>query len=389
MGPPVTARAWMARVLVQVRPALAPWLVARVVVALAWVLAQTIASDLDPTDPTVGRLDDGLLGWDAKWYDAIARRGYDGGVGLRFFPLLALLVRPLALIDPSLVGAGLLILVNGLALVLGVAIHRLCLREGLSPAAAEGAAWFVALHPAAFVLVWGYSEALIGVLAVAAFWAVRSGRWGIATAAGLAAGLTRPTGVLLALPAVIEAVNHLRGRSTANPGEGRIRNRLAQIGPMAAAVVAPAAGCALYLGWVGWRFGDPLAPLRLQQRPNLRGSLANPLEVVFGALRQMASGDWSGNARHLPWLVLAFVLVVVAWRRLPRSYGAYAAASVLVAASTDRLGSFERYAFSAFPLVMALALVTTNYKNRQGALIIGGAAMMGYATLAFLGAYVP
>ena len=47
------------------------------------------------------------------------------------------------------------------------------------------------------------------------------------------------------------------------------------------------------------------------------------------------------------------MLIVVAFWRLPVSYGAFAFCVVVVALSGSNLDSFERYALSAFPLVMA------------------------------------
>ena len=46
-------------------------------------------------------------------------------------------------------------------------------------------------------------------------------------------------------------------------------------------------------------------------------------------------------------------MVIVVFRTLPVSYGLYSVAIVGVAASGSNLDSFERYALSAFPLLLA------------------------------------
>ena len=43
------------------------------------------------------------------------------------------------------------------------------------------------------------------------------------------------------------------------------------------------------------------------------------------------------------------------WRRWPLSFFLYAAVTVVVAASSEFWGSFERYAYGAFPIVFTVA----------------------------------
>jgi hypothetical protein len=123
----------------------------------------------------------------------------------------------------------------------------------------------------------------------------------------------------------------------------------------------------------------------------LRGGVLNPAVALWRAGRTAFAGHFSGsgNAIHFPLLVVAIVLVIVACRRWPASYGVYAAASVLVALSARRLGSAERYCFSAFPLVLALVSVTRSRRVESGVMVVSGVALFAFATVAFLGVYVP
>jgi hypothetical protein len=57
--------------------------------------------------------------------------------------------------------------------------------------------------------------------------------------------------------------------------------------------------------------------------------------------------------------------------------------------SARRLGSVERYCFSAFPVVLALVSLTRSRRVEMGVLVSSGVWMAGFATLAFLGLYVP
>ena len=76
--------------------------------------------------------------------------------------------------------------------------------------------------------------------------------------AGYLAGLTRPFGVVLAVPAAIEACSGWR--------RARGRDRVARL----AAVVAPVAGLATFLLWVG-----SFEPVR--QQGELRGEWLDPI----------------------------------------------------------------------------------------------------------------
>src|SRR5439155_15925953 len=190
-------------------------------------------------------------------------------------------------------------------------------------------------------------------------------------------GLTRPSGALLAVPALVEAARGVRRASATD--------RVARL----AAIVAPVAGVGAYLAWVGARFGTPMLPLDIQQRSWLRGGFMNPAVALWRSGRAAFGGHFDGNGIHFPLLVVALVLVVVVCLRWPASYGAYAVVTLLVALSAHRLGSTERYCFSAFPFVLGIVSVTRSQRVEVGTLVASSVCMAGLAALALLGAYVP
>ena len=76
-----------------------PFVVARIIVLSALALAHLVLSRTHPNAPGVAfRVHQGLLGWDAGFYESIARFGYQplGHQALRFFPLFPLAARVLA-----------------------------------------------------------------------------------------------------------------------------------------------------------------------------------------------------------------------------------------------------------------------------------------------------
>jgi hypothetical protein len=357
-----------------------PWLTARVITLFALGLAKYEVSHFHITNPkAVVESHDGLLGSDAGWYQTIAAHGYGAlpRSAIRFFPLLPLLDRWLHDITSLTVGIASLVITNAAALLLGMGIYVLVRSEFQDTVLARRAVWLIMLAPPAFVFVMGYSEALLVLLAVAFFVNIRRGHWWWAGLFGYLAGTARPIGCLLAVPAVIEVA-----RSWRTDRWGRWPGKVA-------AIVAPVAGTVTYLGWVSATFGGFLEPLKIQQQQAHHGALANPVSTVYHALANLAHGHHIGDALHVPWIAVAVVLIVVAFWRLPVSYGAFALCVVVIALSGSNLDSFERYALSAVPLVMAGATLLRSPRVAATTYVLCGAAMALYAVLAFQGAYVP
>ncbi|MEP6624792.1 MAG: hypothetical protein ABJC79_10130, partial [Acidimicrobiia bacterium] len=182
---------------------------------------------------------------------------------------------------------------------------------------------------------------------------------------------------IVAAPIAIEA---LRSLPAARAGD---------IARRVTAVVAPFVGTVLYLVWVGDRFGDAFLPFSVQTRANLKGSFTDPVTSISDALRGLAHGH-IGTGLHVPWMIVAAALLVVCFRRMPAGYGAYALVTLASAVTSSNLDSFERYALSAFPLMVALALVIGDRKWWERSVLAASAlAMTAYAALAFTHAYVP
>jgi len=361
------------------RTAVVPWFAARAVVGGALAVAHELVTQTKPLASVATRVHQGLLGWDAGWYESIARHGYAGAghSSLRFFPLVPLLARALSSVPGIGVGAALVVVANASAFAAVVLLAMLARRETGDTSLARRAAWLLCLAPPAFTQVMGYAEATLLALSVGTLLALRARAWWWAAALGLAAATTRPVGVLLVIPAAIEA---LRGRP--HPGPGRRSARTA-------AVAGPALGLGAFLAWVGWRYGDFLAPLEEQQQGSHRGGVADPLRTLAHDASLLVHGRHLGSALHLPWAIVAIAVLVVALRRWPAAYPAYAAGVLAVALTASNLDGFERYALSAFPLVLAGATVTSSRRVERAVLTLSAAGLALYALLAFTNLYVP
>ena len=129
--------------------------------------------------------------------------------------------------------------------------------------------------------------------------------------------------------------------------------------------------------------------MTIQDDPTRHGQLTDPVITLYHDGVNLLHGHHVGTDLHLPWIILTLVLVVVVFRKLPASYGLFVVAVVAVSISGSNLDSFERYALSAFPLLLGAATLLRSRRIEITVLVLCAVSMFGYALLAFLGAYVP
>jgi hypothetical protein len=153
-------------------------------------------------------------------------------------------------------------------------------------------------------------------------------------------------------------------------------------------VLAPALGLVGFLSWSKAANGDFFAPLRVQTQSGHHGGLSNPFRVLADDARGVLHHHF-GTALHVPWVVVVLALLVVCWLRLPLAYSTFATAVVIGALSGNNLDSFERYALSAFPLVMAGSTLLVRPLVERTVLALLGSVLAGYALLSFLNVSVP
>lgn len=352
------------------RIAVAAWLEARLYVTAAFVVTDAIIDRLEPP-PDFTPLSDGLLAWDGSWYHRIAEQGYLDATdpATRFFPLFPLLGRWLgAVLGNSEIA--LIAIANIASLLAAVWLHRITLDETGDPRTADRAVRLLALFPPAFVLVLAYSESLFLVLALGALLAARRGRWHGAAVGAYLAGLTRPVGTLLALPLLVRLSID---KATRNP-----RAWLA--------VAAAPLGSATFLAWAAVALDDWRAPLDRQQ--DLRGGVAEPLTRLLSALVDGLRGD-EGELFHFGAAAAVIVLAITACRQLSPDLWSYAVASGVVLIAAENLNSMERYTLTAFPLLIAAAILSRHPALDRWLPTASAVGMVAVTTLALNGVYVP
>jgi hypothetical protein len=315
---------------------------------------------LHPGDDIWSRLFDHF---DAGWYLGISHNYTLPGSGpdwLRewaFFPLYPLAVRPIALVI-GLLGIGgnvdalAGVIVSHVALFAAVVYCYRLARGELSTRASRRAITYLLTFPGSFYFSADYPESLYLLCAVAAFYYARHRKWGLAGLASALALLTRPQGLLLAVPLLIELVAWLRA-------EGMLGRRVLR-GLWLGLPLVSLAGYALYSHaktgyWLafeasatqvwGHRATPPIYPLiRYLLAPDLGSATQYDLRSVNFAVT-----------------VVFLVVTVLAWQRLPPAYSIWLLICVLFPLTTNGhyFFSMVRYSAIAFPAFMALAAWTT------------------------------
>ncbi|MFJ4678714.1 hypothetical protein [Kitasatospora sp. NPDC088783] len=340
--------------------------------------------------------------WDARWYRQIALHGYAGTAPVHgphglyepyaFFPAYPLLVRAAALLLP--LGAAALAVAWAASLAAAWGIFAVAARLSGDRAGVVAAVLWGVL-PSAVVEGAAYSEALFTAFAAWAVHAALRRRW---VAAGLlcaAAGLTRPTGLALALAVAAAALLELAprragpgGPGAGPPGAAPVR----RVDPraLAGALLAPL-GCAGFIAWVGWRKGRWDGYFRVQDAWQTRFDFGRSTLVSLRRLLAAPEPVWLADVVAAGTLLAAVVLLVLsALRRQPPVLLLYSAA-VLALALGDAayFASRARFLLPAFGLLLPLAAALARTRGRAvPAVLLGAAALVsaaygGYAVFVY------
>ena len=325
-----------------------------------------------------------LYSWDTHWYLAEADGMAHGGVvftdqtgigGLaHFFPLTSLATAALTVVTRLPTAFVLFAFCWAMAWLFGALVHLIALRETGDAATARRSAWLSQLAPGAYVLVLGYTEPLAGVLAAAYFLAVRRGRAPWAVLFGALAGVSRPTGVVLALPGAIEAIRraHREGWRAGRVVEGVVQS------------LAPFLGLGGYLLYCQVHFGDWVLPYAQQVTSGNRGSVAqNPLTTVQ-TLIQYGHAYYAHDilVSSLICAALALAGLAACFFTLPISYTAWAAVMFWLSITSPWFTSEPRYLAALFPTLIGLAAVARRWWQWYPLLAVNAAMLVWVGWLA-------
>ena len=348
------------------------------------------------------------LRWDTGWYLNIAMEGYqwsadtEGQQNIAFFPGYPLVTKGLA----TLLGAqsvfrqpldrpprmamlrfqqlflGSALLVSLLAFAWGMVwLYRLA-REHLDEPATRAALLLLAAYPFAVFFSAAYSESLMLLAVVAAFYHFKHEHWVAAVAWGLLAGLTRPNGFLLAGPLGVIGLQQVLARRAS----AETRDRLVRHALVAAGIAAmPLVGTLIYSAFVYSLTGDPVAwrEAHTAWGRSYTGfpTLMTPLESITQRGVVEYTSAQPIEALNAVGAILACALIWPITRRLGPEYGLFMILNVGPPLLFGGFLSMGRVTSLMFPMFMYLALVLAD-RQRQ-ALVCGFACVQGLAAVLF------
>lgn len=370
--------------------------------------------------------------WDAIWYTHIAQWGYWTPQATAFFPLYPVLIKAASFLDGQHYGLAALVVSNLGALIAFVGIALLAVQEERDTSAGWRAVRVLAAYPLAFFLVAPYTESLFLGFAALAFFFARGGSWRWAAVWTFLAGLTRPTGLILAPPLVWEygrqhgwwAWLWERVRRAGDPamwqtqrvriaswwqntprpvlgwwhaatGRETRRGRLVRTAVDVALVVAAVpAAILVYMLFLELRFGHPLYWLHVQTIFWRRDGMPiwSSVSAAVGQVFDMPPWTY-WQARQLVDLgpVLLFgAIMLVSIRRVPVMYTIYMVGLIYLAVSSpvldspdpDMLISAGRFLIAAIPVFLIVGRWTKDRPALDMLIVTGGflvqAVLAGY-----------
>jgi hypothetical protein len=324
----VTRAAW--------RDAALAWALVRAVtlgLVLLWQLVIPFRHGVDLLHP--------FITYDADAYIRIARSGYTVITDTPYFPLYPLLIRLFAFGGHYSFAALLLANVAGFFVLL---LLRALIEDEADPPTARRALLYLASFPATLFLLAAYTEPVFMVLVLLTFMALRKGCWKTAALCAALAAVTRSAGILLVLPLVVQGWRSLRWR--------------------AGLTALPAlAALAAWNGYLAWHFHGSITAS--MNNPAVQRHLDWPW---FGIVRDLQSVGHAililevGAVRDLLFTLAWIALVLAIWRALPRPYGVFAVACLLLVLLTPQhldlgreLTSAPRYMLTCVPIYWMLA----------------------------------
>jgi hypothetical protein len=322
---------------------------------------------------------DGWVKWDSFWYAQIAQNGYtnqpidaseqrDTGD----LPLYPLTVRYAGkILGDAFIGG---LLISGISFVLaGLLLYRL-VESHWGTEIARRTLVLLCVYPFSYTYTAMYTESLFLLCTLGAFWLGEKKWWLLAAICATAAGATRVVGIATSVAVVLM---HLQ---SIDWNWKNLRWSSLQL-------LVSFAGLGAFVIFLAIKFHEPLAFIHVHQAIGWGdfNSFQSLLDVLH-FWRTMRFGSFvSGNAPllltiHLLVCAIAAVICIIAWRKLPITYAAWATMMVLI--SYYRWGCFGRHFSTVFPAFIVIAMLSSDRRIYHG-LIYFSILMLALLTLMF------
>jgi len=340
---------------------LAGWLSSLVVLKSKWYFNPQSTIDL-------------FLRWDSGWYLSIVQNGYFFFPGeessVAFFPLYPSLVKifSFSYLDARITG----FVLSNVALFLAmIYLFRLINLDYEDKTISLNSVIFALIFPASFFFSIFYSESLFLFLSVGCFYYARKNRWFLASLFGYFAALTKPLGVFIFIPILIE---YFAPTSFTDFKLSKIKRNVLYL------LLIPA-GLLTYMTYLYIEFKQPLAFLEAEAAWGRGFGLALlklATDSIYDPFYRLIFGGFAALS--------VLILVYLVHSKVRVSYVTHTFVQLLLIFSSGSPESLPRYVSILFPLYLGFALLSRN-KFWDGTLKFFSASFLTLFVILFVNGY--
>lgn len=284
--------------------------------------------------------------WDGGHFVSIARLGYFNPQEYAFFPLFPNLIRFVSIFTfGNLVLAG-LIISNISFLAFLIVFHKLVSKK-FGSGVANISVFTLLTFPAAFFGVAVYSESIFLLLACLTLYFLQDKKLLWAAVFASLASATRLVGVFLIIPVVASYLESISFKAK-------------NLNLKVLAIPLSISGLFLYSLYLYLKFGDPFYFSTVESV--WHRSFVNPLSTIYSYLVVNPFAKPFNDYLDIAATVGFLVILLLEFKKIPKSWWFYSLLVILVPASTGTLTSMPRYVLSAFPVFILLGIYL---KDRQ------------------------
>lgn len=324
--------------------------------------------------------------WDSAHYINIAQNGYSGAIEngehifLVFYPLYPWILRVLSMLIYDIRYCG--ILASTISFAAGCIFFYKITENEFGDEAAENALLLISVFPFAFFFGSIATESLFFALSSGFFYYLRKHKWDKVAVLGMLACMTKPQGLLLTIPVIVELFYFKRGFRIIKRGNWKeFFKRIVYPGLVASTMLF---GFLIYLLINYTVEGNPFRFMYYQK--NHWGNSLCPIWKTIKYVKEYAVTGWytsTGMSMWVPELILFFIYIMAIvygiCKKMRPMNMVYLITFFVLTYSSTWLLSAGRYTVNALPLFMLFGKFTAEHKkSRMPIAVLSGMMMMIY-----------
>lgn len=306
--------------------------------------------------------------WDSVWYLNIAQNGYQYQKGqlsnIVFFPLYPALI---AITSILTLGNSILAgwLISSISIIIACLFIYKIIKKFHPNIDPDQVIFFLLIFPTAFFFNAVYTESLFLALSLACFYFALNKNFLLAGIIGLAASLTRVSGILIFIPIAWEYYEFFGFK------------RFFKLNFLPVFLIPFGTFCFFLFHYL--KFGDWLLFLKVE---SLWG---RSFTLNKGHFDLFSNPSIINFSLDLTFIVLAFVSTLLIFKKIRVSYGLYVFSTLLFALSSSTMMSIGRYILVLFPIYILAA----SFKNQliKQAWILVSILLLGMYIILFVNNY--